>query len=191
MQIMNFTNYGSRKPQIAQSAYIDPKASVTGKVTIGENSSMWAMSTARGDVNSISIGIATNIQEGTVLHVTHEDGYSPKAVPLIIGNGVTVGHNVTLHSCTVEDYSLIGIGSIVLDGAIVQKNSLIAAGSLVPPGKIIEGGFLWLGNPAKKIRELTPKEIEFFTYSSEIYVKLKNEALAIAAKRELNYVDLS
>lgn len=180
---MKLKSYGHCKPEIAKSAYIDPFASVTGKVSIGEDSSMWAMTSARGDVNWISIGVCTNIQEGTILHTTHEDDFSPKAAPLIIGNYVTVGHNVTLHSCQIEDFSLIGIGSIVLDSAVVQKNALVGAGSLVPPGKIIEGGYLWLGNPIKKIRKLTPKDIEFFTYSAKAYVKLKNDTLARNEKK--------
>lgn len=159
-------------PVIAPTAYIDPLALVVGDVTIGEHSSMWPMSVARGDIHSITIGKNTNIQDGTVLHVTHAGHYYPSGYSLTIGDSVTVGHNVTLHGCVIGNHCLIGIGSIVLDGAVLEPYTLLGAGSLVSPGKVLEGKFLWCGYPAQKVRPLTAKEIEYFDYSANYYAKL-------------------
>ena len=170
MTIRTFQNH---TPDIADSAYIDPTALVIGQVKIGADSSVWPMTVIRGDINTVTIGKRTNIQDSSILHVTHDGPYSPGGTSLLIGNDVTVGHGVTLHACTLEDNCLIGIGSIVLDGAVVGKNAMLGAGSLVPGGKVLEGGYLWMGRPAKKVRELTNEEIEYLSYSSEHYVKVK------------------
>ena len=170
MTIRTFQNH---TPEIADSAYIDPTALVIGRVKIGADSSVWPMTVIRGDINTVTIGKRTNIQDSSILHVTHDGPYSPGGASLLIGNDVTVGHGVTLHACTLEDNCLIGIGSIVLDGAVVGKNAMLGAGSLVPGGKVLEGGYLWMGRPAKKVRELTNEEIEYLSYSSEHYVKVK------------------
>ena len=160
-------------PTIAASAYVDEQAAVIGDVVIGENSSVWPMVVIRGDVNHIRIGNYTNIQDGSVLHVTHAHPAAPAGgYPVTIGNEVTVGHNVTLHGCTIGDRSLIGMGAIVLDGAVIESEVLLGAGSLVPPNKVLESGYLWLGNPAKKIRPLTAAEREWFTYSARHYARL-------------------
>lgn len=172
---MSTEAYLEHSPTLNKNVYIAPTASVIGKVTLGEDSSVWPMAVVRGDVNTIEIGERSNIQDGCVLHVTHDGQYSPGGQALVIGKDVTVGHKVTLHACTIEDETLIGIGSIVLDNAVVEKHALIGAGSLVPPGKIIEGGYLWMGSPVKKIRPLTDEEISFFKYSAEHYVRLKND----------------
>ncbi|MDT8282386.1 MAG: gamma carbonic anhydrase family protein [Gammaproteobacteria bacterium] len=169
--IRSFENY---TPQIASSAFIDDSAVVTGDVVIGDDSSVWPCCSVRGDIHSIRIGQRSNIQDGSVLHVTHDSEYAPGGARLTVGNDVTVGHNVILHACTVEDLCLIGMGSVVLDGAIVQSGAMVGAGSLVPPNKILEGGYLWLGSPVKKVRPLTDKEAAFLSYSAEHYVKLKN-----------------
>lgn len=160
-------------PSIASSAYVDEQSAVIGDVMIGEESSIWPMAVIRGDVNHIRIGDLTNIQDGSVLHVTHAHPAAPKGgYPLVIGNEVTVGHNVTLHGCTIGDRCLIGMGSTVLDGARLEEGVLLGAGSLVPPNKVLQGGFLWLGNPAKQIRPLSDEEREWFSYSARHYAKL-------------------
>lgn len=161
-------------PQIDSSAYIDESAVVTGDVVIGKDSSIWPCCSVRGDIHSIRIGERSNIQDGSILHVTHDSEFAPGGFSLTVGNDVTVGHNVVLHACTVEDLCLIGMGSVLLDGSVVQSGAQVGAGSLVPPNKVLEGGYLWLGSPVKKIRELTDKEKAFFAYSSRHYVDLKN-----------------
>lgn len=167
-------NYNDISPEISDSVYVSPSASVIGNVQINNDASVWPMASIRGDVNYIKIGKGTNIQDNCVLHVTHDGPYTPKGQALIIGDNVTVGHSVTLHACTIDDLSLIGIGSIILDKVIVQKNVLVGAGSLVPPNKVLESGYLYLGNPVKKIRKLTTDEINNFEYSAKHYIKLKN-----------------
>ncbi|RFA31123.1 gamma carbonic anhydrase family protein [Alkalilimnicola ehrlichii] len=162
------------RPHIADTAYIDDSALVIGDVTIGEDASVWPTSVLRGDVNSITVGDRTNIQDGTVIHVTHDGPYSPGGIATIIGAGVTVGHRAVLHACTVEDYCLIGMGAIIMDGVLIQREVMVAAGSLVPPGKELESGYLYVGSPAKRLRALTAAEREQLHYSAEHYVKLKN-----------------
>jgi carbonic anhydrase/acetyltransferase-like protein (isoleucine patch superfamily) len=174
MPIRNFKN---QTPKIAANVYIDPMALVIGEVTIAEYASLWPMVVARGDINSISIGARTNIQDNTVLHVTHDSQYYPGGQALVIGDAVTVGHQVNLHACTIEHHCLIGIGSIVLDGAVLKPYTLVGAGSIVPPGKELEGGYLWLGSPVKKIRPLTTEEMEYFEYSATHYVDLAQQYL--------------
>ena len=161
-------------PQIDETVFIDDSAVVTGNVVIGKDSSVWPCCSIRGDIHSIVIGERSNIQDGCVLHVTHDSEYAPGGFKLEVGSEVTVGHNVILHACTIEDGCLIGMGSVVLDGAVVQSGAMVGAGSLVPPNKIIEGGFMWLGSPVKKMRVLTDKEKAFLKYSAQQYVKLKS-----------------
>jgi len=155
------------------NAYIDEAALVIGDVEIGDDTSVWPMCVIRGDIHHIRIGGRTNIQDGSVLHVTHDSEYKRGGSPLIIGHEVTVGHQATLHACTVGDQCLIGMGSIVLDGAVIENGAMLGAGSLVNPGKIIEGGYLWLGRPARRVRKLTDKEKAYLKYSAAHYVKLQ------------------
>ena len=170
----NIRTFESFIPQINETAFIDESAVVTGNVSIGEDSSVWPCCSIRGDIHSIVIGERTNIQDGCILHVTHDSEYAPGGFKLKVGNEVTVGHNVILHACTVEDLCLIGMGSVVLDGAVVESGAMIGAASLVPPNKVIQGGYMWLGSPVKRVRELTDKEKNFLKYSAKHYVKLKN-----------------
>jgi carbonic anhydrase/acetyltransferase-like protein (isoleucine patch superfamily) len=156
-------------PNIAPTAWIDPTAVVIGDVTIGERSSVWPNTVLRGDVNKITIGEETNVQDGSVLHVEHA------LHELILGNRVTVGHSVVLHGCTVEDDSLIGIGAIVLNGARIGKGSVIAAGALVPEGMQIPPGSMAMGVPAKIKREVTPEEQERFRVNAQHYVDLREK----------------
>jgi len=165
-------SYRGIHPQLAAGAWVHPRATVIGEVTLGRDASVWPGAVIRGDVNSIAIGEATNIQDNSVLHVSHKTPANPVGGPLAIGARVTVGHTVILHACTVEDECLIGMGSIILDGAVVQKHVLLGAGSLVPEGKVLESGHLYLGRPAKLVRPLTEEEIAYFSYSAQHYVTL-------------------
>ena len=169
---MTVRTYQHFSPKIHASAYIDDAATIIGKVFIGSSSSVWPNAVIRGDVNEIHIGSATNIQDGSILHCTHDGPYTTGGKPLIIGDNNTIGHLCMLHAATIKDFCLIGMSAIILDGAIIDSYNLIAAGSLVPPGKHLEGGYLWLGNPVKKIRKLTQDELDNLSYSAQHYVKL-------------------
>lgn len=169
---MSIRNYQDKTPKIHPNSYVDPNAVVIGNVTIGEESSIWPMCVVRGDVNTITIGRRTNIQDGSILHVTHDSEFYPGGYPLKIGNSVTAGHRVTLHGCTIGDYCLIGMSATVMDGAILQDRVILGAGSLVPPGKELEGGYLYVGSPAKQIRPLTEVELASLEYSAAHYAKL-------------------
>ena len=169
--------YKGVNPRLGAHAYVDESAVVIGDVDIGADSSIWPLCVVRGDVNRIRIGARTNIQDGSILHVTHARQNDPGHAT-VVGDDVTVGHRVTLHGCTVEDRCLIGMGSSILDGAIVRSGVLLGAGSLVTEGKELEGGYLWLGRPARRVRALTAEEQAWFTYSAKHYVKLKNDYLA-------------
>lgn len=171
---MPIRSFESKQPRIDASAYIDPQALVIGDVEIGADASLWPNVVVRGDIHSINIGANTNIQDESVLHVSHDSEFAPSGFPLIIGAGVTVGHMVVLHGCTIEDNCLIGMGSMVMDGALIQTGAMLGAGSLVAPGKQVEGGYLWHGRPARRVRALTPDEQNYLRYSAEHYVRLKN-----------------
>jgi carbonic anhydrase/acetyltransferase-like protein (isoleucine patch superfamily) len=161
-------------PQIADSAYVDETALVIGAVRIGADVSLWPKVVARGDVNTIEIGARTNIQDGTILHVSHDSEFAPGGFPLSIGADITVGHQAILHGCTIEDRCLVGMAATVMDGAVLRSGSILGAGSLVPPGRELEGGFLWVGSPARKVRPLRKEEEAFLDYSARHYVELKN-----------------
>jgi len=175
---MSIRSYTGIKPVIGQRVYIDEAAVVIGKVTLADDASLWPFAVARGDVNSISVGARTNIQDASVLHVTHDGPYSPGGMPLLIGADVTVGHKCLLHACTIGDRCLIGMGSIVMDGAVVESDVLLGAGSLVSPGKRLESGFLYRGGPAQKVRPLTDQERAMLLYSAQHYVRMKDRYLA-------------
>lgn len=170
--------YQNHFPELGKQVYIDEQACVIGKVFLGDDVSVWPMSVIRGDVNTITIGARTNIQDGAVLHVTHDGPYTPGGRPLIIGEEVTIGHQAMLHACTIGNRVLIGMQAIVLDDAVIEDEVLLGAGSLVPPGKRLSSGHLWFGNPVKCIRALTLEEITSLRYSAEHYVKLKNNYFA-------------
>ena len=171
---MTIRKFENKHPKIHRSAFIDECALVLGDVEIGEDSSIWPLTVVRGDVNSIQIGNNTNIQDNSVLHVTHDGPYNPGGFDLKIGNYVTVGHRVILHGCHIGDSCLIGMGATIMDGAIIEPHNLIGAGSLVTPNKKLESGFLWMGIPIRKVRKLSDEERESIVYSATNYVKLKN-----------------
>jgi len=171
---MNLRSYSDIVPVLGERVYVDTTAVVIGKVALADDVSLWPCVVARGDVNSISVGARSNIQDLTMLHVTHDGPYSPGGFPLIIGADVTVGHKCLLHACTVGDRCLIGMGSIVMDGAVVEDEVLLGAGSLVSPGKRLESGHLYKGSPAQKVRPLSAEEREMLRYSAAHYVRLKD-----------------
>ncbi|MFD2179124.1 gamma carbonic anhydrase family protein [Veronia pacifica] len=170
-------SYKGITPTIGQRVYIDRTAVLVGDITIGDDASVWPLVAARGDVNSIYIGARTNIQDGTVLHVTHKNAANPEGYPLVIGDDVTVGHKVMLHGCTIGNRVLVGMGAIVLDGAVIEDDVMIGAGSLVPPGKTLSSGFLYVGSPVKQARALKPEEVAFLKTSSNNYVQNKEDYL--------------
>lgn len=166
-----------KTPRIGKNVYVDEQSTIIGDVVIGSDSSIWPSAVIRGDMHSIRIGEKTSIQDGAVCHITHAGPYNPDGFPLKIGSLVTVGHQAMLHGCTLGDRCLIGIQSVVLDGAVIESQVMLAAGSLVPPGKVLESGFLYVGSPAIKKRALTQEEIEFIDYAAMNYVKLKDSYL--------------
>ncbi|MWV14880.1 gamma carbonic anhydrase family protein [Pseudomonas sp. L-22-4S-12] len=175
---MAIRKYQGVTPQLGARVFVDRAAVVIGDVQLGEDSSVWPFALIRGDMHRIRIGARTSVQDGSVLHITHAGPFNPDGYPLIIGDDVTIGHQVTLHGCTLGNRILVGMGSIVMDGAVVQDEVVIGAGSLVPPGKVLESGYLYVGSPVKQARPLSDKERAFFSYSAANYVKLKDLHLA-------------
>ncbi|KOC87424.1 gamma carbonic anhydrase family protein [Winslowiella iniecta] len=165
-------------PQLGERVMVDASSVVVGDVSLADDVSIWPLVAIRGDVNKVVIGKRSNIQDGSVLHVTHKSSSNPEGHPLIIGEDVTVGHKAMLHGCTIGNRVLIGMGSILLDGVIVEDDVMVGAGSLVAPGKRLESGYLYLGSPAKPVRPLTEKEIAGLLYSSSNYVGWKDDYLA-------------
>ena len=158
---MTIRNFNSETPQLGANVYIDDSAMVIGAVTLGDNVSVFPTAVVRGDVEKITIGENTNVQDGAILHVSHQGKFSERGHPLTIGKSVTIGHRAVLHGCTVGDFCLIGIGAIVMDDAILEDYVMLGAGSLVPPNKKLESGYLYVGSPAKQSRALTENEKEF------------------------------
>ena len=172
---MNVSAYKDKYPVFGARVFVHPRAVVIGDVTVGDDVSFWPFSATRGDVNKIRIGDRSNVQDGAVLHVTHDGPYTPGGRELIIGCDVTIAHQATLHACTLGDRILIGIGAIVLDNVIIEDDVMVAAGSLVAPGKRLNSGGLYKGSPAQRVRELTADEIENLSYSARHYVDVKND----------------
>lgn len=163
--------FNGTMPDIHPEAFIAPGAVVIGDVSIGAHSNIWFGCVLRGDVQAITIGERTNIQDGTVIHVTRETG------PTRVGSGITVGHRALLHACTLEDDCFIGMGATVMDDAVVQTGAMLAAGALLTPGKTVPGGQLWAGNPARYFRELKAEEAAWIGGSAEHYVSLSERYL--------------
>lgn len=165
-------------PHIENDVFIDPLALVIGEVRIDSGASIWPFVVIRGDVNSISIGKGSNVQDFSMLHVSHKNEQKPEGSPLVIGENVTIGHRVTLHGCTIGNQVLVGMGSSVLDDAVIEDYVMIGAGSLVPPRKVLESGYLYVGSPVKQIRPLTDEEKVFLKYSAEHYQRLAKNHVA-------------
>ena len=182
---MTVSAYRNTYPVFGERVFVHPSAEVIGAVKTGDDVSFWPFSVARGDVNSISIGDRSNVQDCAVLHVTHDGPHSPGGRELIIGCDVTIAHKAVLHACTLGDRILIGIGAIVLDDVVIENDVFVAAGSLVSPGKRLESGGLYRGQPAHRVRDLTPAELENLSYSPRHYVEVKNYYLAQAEKNPM------
>jgi carbonic anhydrase/acetyltransferase-like protein (isoleucine patch superfamily) len=173
----NIRSYKGIYPSLGSNTYIDESAVLVGEIALADDTSIWPLVAARGDVNNISIGARTNIQDGSVLHVTRKSKSNPDGNPLIIGEDVTVGHKCMLHGCQLGNRILVGMGAIIMDGVVVEDDVFIGAGSLVPPNKTLVSGYLYVGNPIKQIRPLKQSEADFLKQSAINYVELKNDYL--------------
>ena len=174
----NIRPYLDQLPQLGQRVYIDEAARVIGDVVLGDDVSVWPFTVIRGDVNYVRIGDRTNVQDGTVIHVSHDGPHAKLGgFATVIGADCTIGHKAIVHACRIEDACLVGMGSTVLDGAVIQKHGFLGANALLPPGKVMGEGEMWLGAPAKFARKLSDAEIEALFYSAGHYVKLKDEYL--------------
>lgn len=170
--------YQGQKPRLGQRVYVDIGAHLIGDVELGDDVSLWPGVVVRGDVNYIRIGARTNVQDGSIIHVSHDGPYTrPGGYPTIIGADVTIGHGAIVHACVIEDACLIGMHATVLDGATVKKHGFVGAGAVIPPGKTVGERELWLGNPAKLVRVLSDRDVESLYYSATHYVKLKDRYL--------------
>jgi carbonic anhydrase/acetyltransferase-like protein (isoleucine patch superfamily) len=175
---MNIRSYKGVFPNLGSKCYVDDSAVLVGDIKFAEHVSVWPLVAARGDVNYIRIGARSNIQDGSVLHVSRVSEANPKGFPLLIGEDVTVGHKCMLHGCTLGNRILVGMGAIIMDGAIVEDDVFIGAGALVPPNKILQSGYLYVGSPVKQARVLKDTEMAFLKQSANNYVRLKDEYLA-------------
>ena len=170
---MTIRTFQGIAPSLGERVFVDEAALVVGRVSLGDDASIWPFAVARGDVNFIRIGARTNIQDGSVLHVVHEAQRTNGGIPLIIGDDVTVGHQAMLHAATIGDRCLIGMASVLLDGAMVEDEVIVGAGTVVPPGKRLTTRGLYLGNPARRVRELSDADVEGLIYSARHYVAVK------------------
>jgi len=171
-------SFQGKTPALGERILIDPSAVVLGDVSLGDDASIWPQVAIRGDMHTISVGDRTSVQDGCVLHITHAGPFNPDGWPLHIGSDVTIGHGAILHGCTVGDRVLVGMRATVMDGAVIENDVVIAAGALVTPGKRLRSGFLYAGSPAREVRELSQKEMNYFVYVANNYVKLKDQHIA-------------
>lgn len=158
-------------PKIAEDAFLAPSADIIGDVEIGSKVGVWFGVVIRGDVAPIRVGDRTNIQDGTVIHVTR-NGH-----PTLIGTGVTIGHQALLHACRLEDSCFVGMGATIMDDVVVESGAMVAAGALITPGKVVKKGQIWAGNPGRYFRDLTESEAAFIKISESNYVKHVDEYL--------------
>ncbi|PLW84392.1 gamma carbonic anhydrase family protein [Kineobactrum sediminis] len=171
-------SFGGHLPQIGKQVLIDPSAVVLGDVVLGDDVSVWPQAVIRGDMHSIRLGARTSVQDGCVLHITHAGPYNTEGWPLLIGSEVTIGHKAILHGCTIGNRVLVGMAATVMDGVVVEDEVVIGAGALVTPGKTLRSGYLYAGSPAREVRPLTEAERNYFSYSADNYVRLKDRHLA-------------
>jgi carbonic anhydrase/acetyltransferase-like protein (isoleucine patch superfamily) len=171
---MNIRPFRNITPTLGKRVFIDDSAVVIGRVTLGDDVSVWPTTVIRGDINTVSIGARTNVQDGSVLHVNSPKPELPNGLPLVIGTDVTVGHRCVLHGCTIGNFCLIGMGAIVLDGAVLDDYVFIGAGAMVAPGKHLTTG-LYLGSPARRVRDLTEAEKAGMHESAAHYAEVKAE----------------
>ena len=174
---MAIQSYKGITPKVDATAYVHDSAVLVGDIEVAEHASIWPLVAARGDVNYMRIGARSNIQDGSVLHLTRSSKANPDGYPLIIGEDVTVGHKAMLHGCTLGNRILVGMGAIIMDNVVVEDDVIVGGGALVPPNKRLESGFLYVGSPVKKARPLTEQERDFLKVSAMNYVALKDEYL--------------
>ena len=170
-------------PKVAETAFIAETAVIIGDVEIGDQSSVWYNCVVRGDVNRIRIGARSNVQDLSMLHVTHKKNADDPGAPLIIGDDVTIGHSVTLHGCTLLNGCFIGMQAMVMDHAVVGEGALVGARAMVTEGTVIAPHTLWIGAPAKYKRDLTPKEVAWLQKSAGNYVKYSLQYIIDAEER--------
>ncbi len=174
---MPLSRYLATFPQLADNVYVHASAQIIGDARLDEDASVWCNAVLRADVNHIVIGRGTNIQDFVMCHVSHKTAAKPLGSPLIIGDYVTIAHQVMLHGCEIGDECLIGMGAIVMDDVVIEPRVMVGAGSLVPPGKRLESGYLYVGRPVKQVRPLTEAELAHLRYSAEHYIRVKNNYL--------------
>ncbi len=174
---MAIETYRGMQPKLGRDVYVHPSATVIGDVELGDRVSVWPGVVIRGDVNAIRVGALSNLQDNSVLHVTHKRPADPAGAPVGIGTRVTVGHGVILHGCTIGDECLIGMGCLVMDKAVIQPRVLLGAGSLVREGQVLETGWVYVGRPARALRRLTPDELADLGPGAERYAALAAEYL--------------
>jgi len=168
------------RPTLGERVDVYLAATVIGDVHLADDVSIWPGAVLRGDVHHIRVGARSNIQDGAIVHVTHDGPYAPGGHPTLIGHDVTIGHAAVVHACTIGDYALIGMHATVLDGATIGAYGFLAAGSVLTPGKVIGEAELWMGNPARLVRVLDDRQREQLRYSAANYINLKNTYLAEA-----------
>ncbi|MEY1660598.1 gamma carbonic anhydrase family protein [Isoalcanivorax beigongshangi] len=177
---MAVRSFAGKTPAVPASTWVDPSAQVIGAVQFGEDCSVWPCAVVRGDMQRITLGNRVSVQDNAVLHITHDSSFNPGGFALQVGDDVTLAHQVMLHGCTIGNRVMIGMQSIVMDGAVIEDDVILAAGSLVPPGKRLQSGYLYRGRPATAARPLTDEERAFLPYVAGNYVKLKNQYRAEA-----------
>ncbi len=164
--------FEGKAPDIADDVFVAATASIIGDVTVGSGSSIWYSCVLRGDDHSIVVGKNTSVQDGSILHATLG------GEPTILGDDVVIGHGAILHSCTIGDGSLVGMGATLLDGAVMEPGSMLAAGALLTPNKRVPSGELWGGSPARKLRDMNEKDYEYLKWDTEHYIKTARKYLA-------------
>lgn len=164
-------SFNGKTPRIDPTAFIAENAVLVGDVLVGPRASIWYGCVIRADVCRIEIGEATNVQDGTIIHVNH-DYTGNGCMPTIIGSNVTIGHRALLHACRLESKCFVGMDAVVMDEAVIESGAMVGAGALVTPRKRVKHRELWTGRPAKKLRELQDEELEYFSYSAEHYTQV-------------------
>ncbi len=172
---MNIRSFRNNRPKIDASAYVDETAVIIGEVSLASDVSIWPLCVLRADINSISIGARSNVQDGAVVHVVHDYELAPGGYHVTIGADTTIGHGVVLHGCQIGDRCLIGMNATVLDGAVIEDDVIIGANSLVPQNKVLETGYLYFGNPVRKVRPIKSEERSHIKTNADLYVGWKNE----------------
>lgn len=168
----NLRPFDGIHPQLPESCFVDDTALIIGDAVLGEDCSVWPMAVIRADVNSVRIGARSNVQDLSMLHVSHKNEAKPEGSPLVIGEDVTIGHKVMLHGCRIGNRVLVGMDSTIMDDVVIEDDVMIGACSLVPPRKRLQSGYLYVGVPVKQVRPLTEEEKAFLVYSAQHYMRV-------------------